>query len=182
MSRIFTTLTLSLALVAGLFSLSPISAHAGGFGENMVVQVNSTARSGLNVRDQNCKVVGKLKFEEVVTIVRDGQNTCTVNGVVHFMKSIDQGSYISSNFISYIGNVFTENSGTIQSPVNFRTANCTRISTLTTGTSVAFEPTRVGNKITPSKTCVIAGSTYAMIRVTANSKDGYVASRFIRAN
>lgn len=176
MSRIFFVITFALLTLTLSLSTFVPKALAGGLQANDIVEI--TARSGLNIRDINCKKIGLLKFREITIITKNDQKTCQVGSKTYAMLNVGD-KYIASDFVKYVGTNIQSEKATTTAALNLREvkdqSNCKKISLIPNNTEV-----KVLNRDSAIVTCIINGETYSMTKVNFGGKEGYVASKWLK--
>ncbi len=183
MSRFFTTITLSLAIIAGIFSLtvSPISANAQSITGNVIA---AKAGTTINYRDQNCKIIKTLNATNAL-FVQPGEAkiTCTINGTKYNMIKVSgltprQTGYVAENLVTTIGNVADGGNSTKVNSVsglNIRDSNCKKLGVISNNTSVSIPNTDNFGGV-----CVINGKIFHMMPITYKGSTAFVASLFLK--
>ncbi len=144
-----------------------------------------TPSVGLNIRDKNCKKIGALKVNTVISVDPAQTIKCTVNGVEYTLvkrTDVNTEQYVAQNFIQPKGT--TDNTGNnkfnaqgkamVNSTIglNFRNDKCQIIQ------GIPYKQT-VSKASDNTITCTVKGVNYKMVNVNYNGKTGYVAEQFL---
>jgi len=137
-----------------------------------------TPSVGLNIRDKNCKKIGALKVNTVISVDPAQTIKCTVNGVEYTMvkrTDVNTEQYVAQNFIKPSGNKFnSQDKAMVNSTIglNFRNDKCQIIQ------GIPYKQT-VSKASDNTITCTVKGVNYKMVNVNYNGKTGYVAEQFL---
>lgn len=172
-------LSIAVLVIAAISSVSaPVLASTA---QKYVV----TPSVGLNIRDKNCKKIGALKVNTVISVDPNQTIGCTINGVKYTMvkrTDVNTEQYVAQNFIKPKGS--TSDSGgnqfnsqgkaTVNSTIglNLRNDKCQIIQ------GIPYKQT-VTKASDNTITCTVKGVNYKMVNVNYNGKTGYVAGQFL---
>ncbi|MEM1312022.1 MAG: hypothetical protein AAGF07_01000 [Patescibacteria group bacterium] len=156
-----------------------------------------TARSGLNVRDENCNVRDLAQYELKLTKVSDTVINCNINGQDYKMIEysnigLDAGTFVAEKYtkavygqnLSFVAN--ETNTLTVNSPLglNLRNRDCSIAKAVSYQTEVVLSTSASANVYDSGSyiVCKVAGDHYHMAMVTHNNQDYYAASLFLDQN
>ena len=167
MSKLFKLTTLSILSLIAIFGLfNNVSTEAS-------TQYTVNAKSGLNFRNQNCKIIKTLRYGTKVNGT-SGSITCKVNGINYKMINTADG-YAAEKFLSAVTKPTPSPNGTytVNAPsgLNLRDRNCGRVTTVRNGIKLG----RVNND--DIFDCTISGKVYTMYPVIYNGKDYHHAAK-----
>jgi hypothetical protein len=167
MSKLFKLTTLSILSLIAIFGLfNNVSTEAS-------TQYTVTAKSGLNFRNQNCKIIKTLRYGTKVNGI-SGTITCKVNGINYKMINTADG-YAAQNFLSAVTKP-TPTTYTVNATggLNLRDIGCNKLTTVANGT-------KLGKKDYPKPAdCIISGKAYTLVPVSYNGKTYFAAKVFLK--
>jgi hypothetical protein len=181
MTKLFSFLTLSLAIASFAFTSTPAHAQPGTSG----YIVNAT--SGLNVRDQNCNKITTVGFKTYVNesfvAGKPSTITCKINGVnttflslAYKSMSSDTG-YLAKDYLSPVIGALS-NAGTAKvtstSGLNLRDQNCKKLGAMPYNATVTIPASDA------MVNCQVGGQYYLLQAVVYNGKSYYAASQFLK--
>jgi hypothetical protein len=172
-------LSIAVLVIAAISSVSaPVLASTA---QQYVV----TPSVGLNIRDKNCKKIGALKVNTVISVDPNQTIVCTINGVEYTMvkrTDVNTEQYVARNFIKPKGDTSTahgnrfnsQGKATVNSTIglNLRNDKCQIIR------GIPYKQT-VTKASDNTLTCTVKGVNYKMVNVNYNGKTGYVAEQFL---
>ena len=177
MTKLFSLLTLSLAIFSFAFTSIPAFAAPGTFG----FIVNAT--SGLNVRDKNCNKITAIGYKSTVYTSSNSSITCKLNNVsttlilVSYKSMSSDVGYVNKNYLTPIIGSFS-NAGattvTSTSGLNLRDRNCKKLG------AMPFKATVTIPASDDFVTCQVGGQYYLLQPVVYNGKSYFSASQFLK--
>jgi len=149
-----------------------------------------TARSGVAIRNSNCKKIGALSFGELLTNTSSKTINCKVSGRNIKMTNIsrvfgDSPSgelFVASNFLTELkqgGADYSKKSVKVNAVggLNLRNDNCKRVTSVPNGTELNLPTGGLGGSI---KVCRAGNQFYSMNQVDYNGKLLWVADFFVK--
>lgn len=181
MTKLFSFLTLCLAIASFAFTSTPAQAAPGTGG----FIVNAT--SGLNVRDRNCNKITAIGFKSTVYTNTDptmpSTITCTINSTNVILKLVAYNSpstnvgYVAQDYLSQIIGAFTNSSNTTvtsASGLNLRDRNCKKLGAMPYNATVTIPASD------DFITCQVGGQYYLLQPVIYNGQSYFAASQFLK--
>jgi hypothetical protein len=185
MSKFISTFVIAVAAFSMIIS-GTVSSYAAVSTGGLPLSVNST--SGLNIRDYQCNIIGKVKDRAVVETYNpqpEGILTCDVNGVTYRYTAISNNAstkltFVASQFLGgtnssdvKVDNYITGKAKTT-SMLNIRDNNCKKIGSVKAGVTLTTV-----NNVQGGMTCTVNGTTYTMRSILSNGTVYNVAQKYI---
>lgn len=149
------------------------------------------SRIGLNVRDRNCELKGRLTFGSILKHRERGSNTpilCTINNVVYTMYPVqfnatdNNAVYVAVIYLRQIHTEFDQTQNRFELSINssiglnVRNKECQLIKRVADRAKLRLEINNNVNMIN----CDLGGQTYAMTEFKLDDNtEGYIATSFL---